>query len=192
MPSIALSRCIVTVAFAIASSVALAKQAPPRIMQEPVLGLRLDSAAPRQEALPEDVRSKCSELADDDRWIGRLWIYARADGAGITYYVVGGYFERRNPLPGQARFELDERGSVISIEGAGCTAYGQAREVFDVRAFNETPQPILQRLAADLVLRLARAFGGSDRLSAELRNQKIDVDPLPPELHQAFKSYFVQ
>jgi hypothetical protein len=190
MPSIALKRFLATVSFAFASSVALAKDAPPRIVQEPVFGLRLASAGIRLDALPEDVRSKCSELADDDKWAGRLWVYARADDAGATYYVVGGYFERRNPAPGEARFELDERGGVISIDGAECTAYGPARKVFDVRAFNEIPQSILQRLAADLGVRLARAFGGPDRLRAELRNQRIDPDPLPAELRQAFKSYF--
>ncbi|RLM48546.1 hypothetical protein DVK02_19240, partial [Halobellus sp. Atlit-31R] len=53
----------------------------------------------------------------------------------------------------------------------------------------ETPQPILRKLAVDLAAQLTRALGGSERLRAELRNQQIDFDEMSPELQEAFKAY---
>ncbi|MDP3672223.1 MAG: hypothetical protein Q8R69_21365 [Telluria sp.] len=64
--------------------------------------------------------------------------------------------------------------------------------VFDARFFEETPQPVLQQLAAAHARTLAQLFGGPDRLRAELRNQRIDADRLSPELLEAFKPYFAR
>jgi hypothetical protein len=38
--------------------------------------------------------------------------------------------------------------------------------------------------------RTVKAFGGADRLRAEIKNQRIDFDRLSPELQEAFKPYF--
>lgn len=76
------------------------------------------------------------------------------------------------------------------MTSANCIADGTAREVFDVRDFNETPQPILQQLSRDLAARLVKAFGGADQLRTEIKNQRIDFDQLSPELQEAFKAYF--
>lgn len=171
---------------------ATAAEAPPPVMQEPVLGLRYDPATVKFDPLPDHVRIKCMEYANTAKWRSHLWIYALArDGARI-YYVVGGYRERLHPAPSESRFELDKLGGVISIEGANCMGYGQAREVFDVRFFQETPQHVLQQLAVDHARTLAQAFGGPDRLGAELQNQGINADRLSPELREAFKPYLAR
>lgn len=164
------------------SSISMAREGPPGILQEPVLGLRYERAKAQLDPLPDDVRINCRELADDERWTGHLWIFARVDAAATTYYVVGGYFERRKPEAGESRYELDERGGVIAIRGTHCTAFGPAREVFDVRAFNDIPQPVFRSLATDFSTRLARALGGQGRLRRELKHQRIDVGRLPQEL----------
>jgi hypothetical protein len=78
----------------------------------------------------------------------------------------------------------------LTITGNKCSAEGPARDVFEAQDFNVTPQPVLQQLARDLVTRLARAFGGADRLRAEIKNQRIDYDQLSPELQEVFKPYF--
>lgn len=190
MSSTAIKRFLAVFSFAFVSCCALAKDRPPRDLQEPVLGLRFPLASAKLDALPDDVRNKCSELADNENWKGRLWVYATAHDAGGTYYVVGGYYERPKREPSESRYYLDTSGAVFQIVGNQCTGYGGGREVFDARYFEETPQPLLQRLADDLASRLARAFGGPDRLRDELRNQRIDPDTLPAELHEAFKGFF--
>lgn len=187
---IATRRLVVTTILAFASAVTTAKDAPPRILQEPVLGLRLEAANVKLDSLPEDVRALCLQTADNERRKGRLWVFARAVDAAATFYVVAGYFQRLHPGPGEPQYEMEDRGGVLTIAGNKCSADGPARDVFEAQDFNETPQPVLQQLANDLAARLARAFGGPDRLRAELRNQRIDRDRLSPELQEAFKPYF--
>jgi hypothetical protein len=143
----------------------------------------------RLNALQEEIRNKCAALADNERWKGRLWVYATTRDAAGTYYVVGGYYERPHPGSGQPRYQLDTTGAIFQIVGDTCIGYGGAKEVFDARYFEETPQAILQQLANDLATQLERALGGSERLKTELRNQHIDSEQLSPELSEAFKAY---
>lgn len=190
MSSTVIERCIVTAAFALFSCVALAKEAPPRILQEPIFGLQLEAANPQLELLPDEVRNTCFEIADNERMTGRAWVYASVREANATYYVVAGYFKRSHPAPGERRYRVDTYGGVYRILDKKCVGIGAAREVFDVRPFNEIPQPILQQLAVDLAARLTRAFGGHDQLRAELRKRRTDLKHLSPELQQAFRPYF--
>ena len=189
MSSTVLDRWIIAVWLALVSCTTLAEELPPRMLQEPVFGLHIEVAGLKLDAMPDEVRNQCSEIADDERWTGRLWVYAIVHEADATYYVVGGYFRRRHPAPGESRYWLDTRGGVYRIAGTTCLGIGPAREVFDVRPLNETPQPILQQLAADLAARLTRAFGGPDRLRTTMQRQHIDLHRLPAELQQAFLPY---
>lgn len=193
MSSTALDRCIVAVSLALAVCAAQASGiVPPRILQEPIFGLRLEVAKVKLDLLPDDVRNQCMEIADNENLTGRQWVYATARDAGATYYVVGGYFERRHPEQGESRYRLDTYGGVYRIDGTGCLGVGAAREVFNTPSFDETPQPILQQLAVDFAVRLVRAFGEPDRLRMKLRNQHVDPDSLSPELREAFSPYFGQ
>jgi hypothetical protein len=189
MPSIALSRALVAVTLALASCTALAKEAPPRFLQEPVFGLRLEAANAQLDLLPEDERRKCFQLADDEYLKGRQWVFAVAREADVTYYVAAGYFERRHPDKSEPRYRLDTFGGVYRIDGNACLGIGAAREVFDVRPLDETPQAVLQQLAFDLAERVARALGGPDRLRMALKKRNIDPAGLSPELAAAFNTY---
>jgi hypothetical protein len=189
MPSTAIKRLLAAILFAVISAAAAASGSsrPPRFLPDPVLGLRLEVAGLKLDSLPEDIRAICGQIADDERWTGRVWIFGQAKDAGSIYYVLGGYFKRRHPEPGERLYDLN--GGVYTIRGAKCGG-DDAREVFDVRDFNDTPQPIMEQLAHDLAARLVRAFGGADRLRSEIKNQRIDFDQLSPELQEAFKLYF--
>lgn len=162
---------------------------PPRYLQEPVLGLRMELKGLGLDLLPETIRSRCSQIADDERWTGQVWILAQATDATTQYYVVAGYFKRRHPGPGEGLYDTGSQGGVYMVTATTCGG-DPARETFDVRDFNQIPQPVLQQLAHDLATKLTRAFGGSDRLRAEIRNQRIDFNGLSPELQQAFAPYF--
>lgn len=191
MPFIAISRLIATTSLAVVCCASAAKDTPPRVLQEPILGLRMNVANVKLDRLPENIQAMCEQIANDDKWKGYLWVFARAnDASGATYYVVSGYFKRTHPAPAEALYDLDDRGAVYTVTGNTCSGDGPAREVFEVRDFKQTPQPVLQRLSEDLVARLVRAFGGADRLRTELRNQRIDPEQLSPELQAAFKPYF--
>lgn len=96
MPSIATKRAIVAALFTLASSVAMAGNKPPRYVNEPVLGLRLDAGV-KLDPLPDEVRAKCSRIADDDESSVHLWIFAEASDAGAVYYVASGYLKMNHP-----------------------------------------------------------------------------------------------
>jgi hypothetical protein len=169
---------------------AQAQDQPPRILREPILGLRYEIAKVRFDPLPAGVLQRCPTLADDASVRTRLWIHAFARNAGRSYYIVGGYGVHSNPEPPAfPRYVPYDLGTTFFLEGDTCTVLGEPKEVFDAGASNETSSLILQRLASDAAARLARAFGGSERLRTEVRNQHVDPMRLSPELSQAFKPY---
>jgi hypothetical protein len=187
MPSIATKRAILAALFMITSAVASAGDKPPRYLNEPVLGLRLDSGV-KLDPLPDEVRAKCLRIADNNESSVHLWIFAQASDAGAAYYVASGYLKMRHPGPGKPLYEPIVRGGLYVITGNNCVD-DPADEAMHEPS-DEVPQPILKRLSRDLVARLVRAVGGPDKLRAEIRNQRIDFDQLSPELQEAFKPYF--
>jgi hypothetical protein len=187
----ALSRVVVATSIALVSCIAIAKEVAPRILQDPVLGLRYEVAKVHFDPLPRDIFSTCPELTN--AYVGsRFFIYARAQDAARTYYVVGGYYETPDPEPNTSQYSTDELGLIFYVQGTKCTSVDAAREVFDSRPLDMIPQPILKQLATSLAATLAHAFGGPDRLGVEWRNQHIDQDRLPPELREAFKPYLTR
>jgi hypothetical protein len=180
--------------FAISTAVAATgSDKPPRFLTVPVLGLRLPLSQPNVEVFPGELRVKCGQVEDEYR-TSRLWIFGRAKDAARTYYVLTGYSTRRNPEPGQHRYEYWSDGVVFAVQGDKCGGDG-AEETFDVRdpdADNDgnVPIPMLKALAIDLAARTVKAFGGADRLRAEIKAQRIDYNRLSPELQEAFKPYF--
>jgi hypothetical protein len=98
----------------------------------------------------------CPALVNDhvDR---HSWIFAQADGPDGRYYVVGGYFERRRPVPkGLLRFERDDRGVMFKLAGDQCALIGPAAESFMALDDDGPAAPILASLAADLRRRLGQ------------------------------------
>lgn len=175
-----------------AVSIAVAAELPqPRLLQEPILGLRYEPGKIKFDPLPAAELSKCAELIADDATLhSHFWIFAATQDAGKTYYLIGGYYARRQPGAGERNIELDEPGIALNIEGERCEVFGQARELFELP--EQTPEPVRRQLALDAQARLERAFGGTEKLSKELRRQRIDPAALPPDLHAAFKPYFAK
>jgi hypothetical protein len=165
-----------------------AGEKPPRYLNEPLLGLRLDAKV-KLDPLPDEVRAKCPRIADDDESSVHLWIFAQASDAGAAYYVASGYTKMRHPASGAPLYDPIVRGGLYIIAGNKCDD-DPADESFGARDFNITPLPILKQLSRDLAVRLVRAVGSADKLRAEIKNQRIDFDSLSPELQEAFRPYF--
>jgi hypothetical protein len=195
MPCTVISRLAAAALFAISATAAASSSSqPPRFLSVPVLGLRLPLDGLKLDKFPEDIRATCGQIADDEQYTGHVWIFGRAKDAASTYFILTGYFKRRSPDPERRLYELWENGSVFTVRGGKCGG-DDADETFDVRDLNadndgNVPIPILKALALDLAARTVKAFGGADRLRAEIRNQRIDFDRLSPELQEAFKPYF--
>jgi len=191
MSSIAANRFLVGLIAVLTSLVAIAKELPaPKLLQEPVLGLRYDSTNVRFDRLPGEVETLCRAVSSNENVIGHSWVYAKAQDAARMYYVIGGYFEDLHPEPGYPRYQRDELGVVVYVQGTECKSIDSARAVFDSRDFQEISQPVLRQLADDLAAHLVRAFGGKNQLRGELRNQHVDQEQLPQELREAFGPYF--
>ena len=174
----------------LATSSASAAGSAPRTLRVPVVGLRYEIAALHFDPLPTEVQRKCPTLADDENMRGVFWIYGSARDGSRTYYLVGGYGIRSHPeAPTFPRYETFDSGIVFRIDGNDCVIFGDANEVFETRYLAETPQPMLQQLAANLALRLAQVVGGKDALAAALRRQQLNPAAVSPELRGAFAPY---
>lgn len=191
MSYIATKKFFATIAVAMAGMAANAAEYahPPKYLVEPIFGLKVEFADGRLEPLPEQVRAACMQMADNETWTGRQWIFGAVKSGDATYYLVSGYFERRHPGPGELRYHQPDQGGLYVVKDQDCGG-DPAREVFEVRDFEQVPQPVLEQLARDSKSRLVRAFGGESRLWAEFKKQRITSDRLTPELAIAFKPYF--
>jgi hypothetical protein len=123
-------------------------------------------------------------------------IFGQTRNAGASYYVLGGYTKRLNKEPEQKLYEYWDSGSVFTVTGNKCGG-DDAEETFEVHDANadnngNVPIPMLKALAFDLAARTVKAFGGADRLRAEIKAQRIDFNRLSPELQEAFKPYFAK
>lgn len=191
MPCTAIKQSFASAVLAVAGVAVSAAEysQPPQFLIEPVLGLKVERTGVRLDPLPEHVRRLCAQMADNDMWTARQWIFGTASSEGKTYYLVNGYFMRRHPTRNQHRYHQPDQGGVYVISGSECGG-DAARDVFNVRNFDEIPGVILEQLADDLVARLIRAYGSSERLRAQIRQQHIKPAQLTPELQRAFKPYF--
>ena len=197
MPCTVINRLAAAALLAIsATAAASSSDKPPRSLTVPVLGLRLPLDRLNVDKFPEDLRTMCDQIADDELYTGQVWIFGRAKDAASTYYVLTGIFKRRSPDPAGERrlYENWDNGVVFTVKDGKCGGE-DAVETFAVHDPNaenngNVPDSILRELARDLAARSARAFGGPDRLRAEIKNQRIDFNQLPSDLQEAFKPYF--
>jgi hypothetical protein len=193
MHSIVLNRIVAGVALALGSCSALASSSPPKVMREPVFGLRYETAKVKFDLLPAQALANCETLIDNDNSKGVWYVYAQAtDLSGRTYYAAHGY-EIRNGVAPHLKYDNEGFGVLFFTDRGTCTVLDMPRQVFDDRIFDdEMSQPMLKQLAIDVVRRLIRSFGGADRLRTELRNQHVTGEGLSPELLEAVGPYLAR
>lgn len=195
MPCIVIKKLAAATLLTISAAAAASNSdQPPRFLTVPVLGLRVPIDRINLDAFPEDLRVTCGQIDDNEVHTVRVWIFGRAKEAGAMYYIITGYFKRRNPEHGQRLFEYWDNGSVFTVSNGKCGG-DDADETFathDPNADNDgnVPDRILRVLAFDLATQTVRAVGGPERLRDEIKRQRIDFNRLPPELQEAFKPYF--
>jgi len=195
MPCTVISRLATAALCAISvTASAVDSNQPPRFLPVPALGLRVEIAGLTLATFPDDLRAECDQIADDGSYTARMWIFGRAKDAASSYYALSGYFKRRKADSERRLYEVPDTGSVFTIRGVKCGG-DDARETFDARDPNadntgNVPIPILRELARDLAIQTVRAYGGPDKLRAEIKKQRIDFNQLSPELQEAFKPYF--
>lgn len=189
MSSTVIKAIVLCTALTCLNSIAAADK--PKVLREPVLGLRYEPSTVKFEPLPDGAIASCDTLQNDENRRAVWYIYARTtDASSRTYYVIGGYEIPARVPPGRTKFETDGLGVTLFTEGGHCTIIDTARQVFDDRLYdNEMPQQTLRALAKDVAERLLRAYGSAERLKRELRNQHVDQDALPAELKESLKPY---
>ena len=163
---------------------------PPRILQEPLLGLQYDRERIKFEPLPAKLASECYALNDSEEISGVWFVFAKAsDASGRTYYLLNGYDIDSNPTRNFPEYTAGGFGFILGVNGDKCEVLdGDARQLFSARVFdNEFPFDMMQRLAADFAARLIKAYGGVDVLRRELIKQGISVDAQPEEVRHALR-----
>jgi hypothetical protein len=181
------------IAFALFSSTSgiLFAQSLPRILHDPLLELGYEQAKIRFEPLPLQAIAGCDTLSDNEYSVGVHFVFAKAsDNAGRIFYLLHGYEIRNNPEPPHSpKYSTSGHGLIVTVRGPECLVIdNDARETFRSPVFNdEYPQDIHQRLAIDFAARLSSAFGGKEKLRAQILKQRVDLDMLPDELRHAFR-----
>ncbi|WP_374581306.1 hypothetical protein [Pseudoduganella sp.] len=171
------------------ASVASAADNSPRLLRDPLLGLRYDRTLVNFERLSPQQLAPCPTLADRDSIKSNWYVFAMARTANAgAYYLVGGYSIRTHPYPPEIpRYELDDAGVIFSISGERCVVFeAPARAMFEPLLAGEIPEPILLALANDHASRMVQAYQGSSQLRAAMRKQGISVQALPGTLREAY------
>ena len=181
--------CLVLVFFAFASSSAYAER-PPRILQEPLLGLQYDHTKVKFEPLPHRLAAGCRALNDEGDSHGVWFVFARAsDASGRAYYLLNGYEVDSHPTPDYPRYTTEGFGIILGVDGDKCEVLeADARQLFKDRLFDdEFSFDMMQRLATDFAARLSKAYGGKERLRVQLVKQRIDLTKQPEEIRHALR-----
>jgi hypothetical protein len=149
--------------------------ANPASVKDPIFGLSYSSEQAHFDEAPPDLLSACSALTNE-KWDRRLWLFARVTSEGTEYDVLGGFYVKRGTIPsGEPKLEADPSGVMLRRNAAGCELIGPARESFDYKPQDVSPET-LRALAADAVKRYAQAFGGLDNFVGQLKRQKVRLD----------------
>ncbi|XLZ68828.1 hypothetical protein ABT364_20080 [Massilia sp. SR12] len=173
------------------ASVASAAERSPRLLRDPLLGLRFDRTLAKFKRVSPRLLAPCPTLVDRESIKSNWYVFAMARTANAeTYYLVGGYSVRTPPfVPGIPRYEHDDAGVIFSISGESCVVFeAPARAMFEPHLAGEIPEPIVLALANDHALRMAHAFNGPSQLRAALRSQRISIQALPRPLREAYSA----
>jgi len=163
---------------------------PPRMLQEPLLGLQYDRERIKFEPLSAKLASECHALNDSEEISGVWFVFAKAsDASGRTYYLLNGYDVDSKPASADQQYTAGGSGFILGVNGDKCEVLdGDAQQLFSARVFDdEFPFDMMRRLAADFAARLAKAYGGADALRRELVKQRISVEAQPEEIRHALK-----
>ena len=182
---------LIAVALLSSTSGILFAQSLPRILHDPLLELGYEQAKIRFEPLPLQAIAGCDTLSDNEYSVGVHFVFAKAsDNSGRIFYLLHGYEIRNNPEPPHSpKYSTGGHGLIVMVRGPECLVIdNDARETFRSPVFNdEYPQDIHQRLAIDFAARLSSAFGGKEKLRAQILKQRVDLDTLPHELRHTFR-----
>ena len=166
-------------------------QSPPRILRDPLLELGYEQAKARFKPLPLQALAGCATLSDNEYSVGVHFVFARTgDTAGRLFYLLHGYKIQNNHEPPHfSKYSTGGHGLIVMVRGLECLIIdNDARETFRSPIFDdEYPQDIHRRLALDFAARLSSAFGGKEKLRAQILKQRVDLDMLPDELRHAFR-----
>ena len=149
----------------------IAKERPPRMLRDPLTGLRYDRTLVSFEPLPSKLLEPCPTLAERESIKSHWYVFAKALGEEReTYYLAAGYSVRAVPYPPEIpKYDLDDAGIIFSIKDDTCTVFEEpARDMFEPNLEGELPEPVLLALAYDHKQRLTQAYAGSARLKAAL------------------------
>lgn len=144
---------------------------------DPVMGLFFKTSQIAFERAPANLVSACTNPARS-----MFWIYARAKRPEGAYMVIAGpVWTVDTDPPGKAVLDpVDSYGDVILVHGTKCRVVGDPDSMFNA------PKPeqvsIVNDLAADLVNRAVRAYGGEANFLAALKAQEITSQKLDPVL----------
>jgi len=108
---------------------------PPRMLQEPLLGLQYDRERIKFEPLSAKLASGCHALNDSEEISGVWFVFAKAsDASGRTYYLLNGYDVDSKPASADRQYTAGGSGFILGVNGDKCEVLdGDAQQLFSAR-----------------------------------------------------------
>jgi hypothetical protein len=135
---------------------------------DPFFQIQYDPAKVHFEPIPVQLMDRCRGLRD--RYI-KGWVYSHVSDRKKQYFIIYGYIKIPSPeRPGGFSTVLeDDDGVIVAFEGSTCVIdqwqfflRNQANPAKGATPI-EAPESIRETIAAELLERYARAFGGKER-----------------------------
>jgi len=147
-------------------------------MTDPLLGLSFD---------PQTVRFPTwqdSHVTRRELGSGRKWVFGCAQSGDATTCVIAGM----RPVHGDGGEAVSEPdfGAVVYRRGSMQQVLGVPDRMFDTKPI--VSEHVRKALLGDAIARYTRAFGGKDKLQAEIDTQRVTREALPAPTAEALEA----
>ncbi|MCX9155300.1 hypothetical protein OPU71_04105 [Niveibacterium sp. 24ML] len=148
-------------------------------MSDPLLGLSFD---PERVRFPtwQDSQATRRELGS-----GRKWVFACAQSGDASTCVIAGMRTIQSDGGGASVTEPDP-GAVVYRRGKMQQVLGVPDRMFDAKPI--VSERVRKAILADAVSRYTRAFGGKDKLQAEIDTQHLTREAVPGPTADALRA----
>jgi len=174
-------------------SITAAGQSVPTSVIDPFFGITYNPTVVHFETMPSGIGKRCQEL-QGWRYV-HAWVYSQVKTAEAEYFIVYGYVNVADEdHPGALSVAPeDDDGLIIEIRPGKCRVdqwqFVLRKETHPTKdaAPMVLPDHVLNELAAELLDRYARAFGGKGKFLSRVSAQT--KDELPPILRQQLNKF---
>lgn len=157
---------------------------------DPFFAIKYNPAEIHFEPMPAIIKNHCPELRRD---YAKAWVYAHTKTADTEYFIIYGYMNAQDHSGKVSAYPEEDDGLIVALRGSKCLVdqwqfflrkeINPAKNATPIRASDD----VLNQLAADLLRRYERAFGGKEDFLRKVNPRSRQE--LPPVVRAQFEAY---